>query len=77
MEETNIVVTPKPVKFDHFVSRAPFSNKNLVEGNRVLLHCLLSAHGIITILVYVSYNLFHTLASFSFNPSCTKGGGLG
>ena len=65
---TKTVVTQKPIKFDHFLSRASFSNKNLVEGtcNKVSLHCLLSAHDIIKIVVNVSYNLFHTLASFSF-----------
>ena len=66
MEEAKTVVQPKPGKFDHFVSRTTFSNKNLVKGNRVLLNCLLSAQDIIKILVNVSYNLFHTLASFSF-----------
>ena len=66
MEEAKTVVTPKPIKLDYFVSSASFSNKNLVKGHRVLLHCLLSAHDIVKILVNVSYNLFHTLASFSF-----------
>ena len=57
----------KPFKFQ--VYRALFSNKNLVKGNRVSFHCLLTvwdARDIIKILVNVSYNLFHTLASFSF-----------
>ena len=66
MEEAKTVVRPKPIKFDNFVSRASFSKKNLIKGNMVLLHCLLFAHDIIKILVKVSYNLFHVLASFSF-----------